>query len=110
MRELIIYYLIESSYLKLLVISLLPILMAPLLVLLAARSIFQWFDPSLKMTPTKLFIFVALAVILSLILMGALLFYLMPPGTDYRLPLIATLIIFGLLGTGRLHLVDRENR
>lgn len=106
MIDLIIYYATETDYLKLFVISILPILMAPLIVLVITRYIFQRFDPDAKMTPTKLFMFVALAIIISVLIMLTLLFIFLPPGTDFRLPLIATLVIFGLLGAGRLYLVE----
>ncbi|MFK7806118.1 MAG: hypothetical protein AB8G95_31095 [Anaerolineae bacterium] len=106
MIDLIIYYLSETDYLKLFIISIVPILMAPLAVIILTRYIFQQFDPSLKMTPAKLFMFVALAVIISLGIMLLLLFLLLPPGTDFRGPLLVTLVIFGLLGAGRLYLVE----
>jgi len=110
MIDLIIYYLTETDYLKLFVISILPILMAPLAVIIITRSIFQRFDPSLKMTPAKLFMFVALSVIISLAFMLTLLYMVLPPGTDFRGPLLATLVIFGLLGTGRLYLVEPSEK
>lgn len=110
MFDLMLYYVAESDYLTLFIISLLPILMAPLAVLVLTHYIFHWFDPTLKMTAAKMFMFVSLAVIISLLIMLALLYIFLPPGTDFRYLLLATVIISGLLGAGRLYLVEPEQQ
>ncbi|MFT5197150.1 MAG: hypothetical protein ACI9EW_002838 [Cellvibrionaceae bacterium] len=106
MIDLIIYYITETDYLKLFSISILPILMAPLVVLMFTRYVFQIFDPHLKKTGVKTFVFVSLAVIISLVSMLIFLYIFLPPGTDFMLPLLTTLVVFGLLGAGRLYLTD----
>ena len=108
MIDLIIFYATEADYLKLFAISIIPLLMAPLAILFVTRYIFLWFDPNLQMTTAKMFMFVSLAVIISLIIMLVMLYLFLPPGTDFRLPLLFTLLVFGLLGTGRLYLTDSQ--
>ena len=106
MIDLILYYAAESSYLRILIISLIPILIAPLIILYFARYIFIWFDPKGNMTPIKLIIFVALVALITLGIMALLLYIYLPPNTDFRASMLVVLLIFGLLGAGRLYLVD----
>lgn len=106
MTDLIIYYATEADYFKIFMISILPLLLAPLAVLLFTRYIFLLFKPDIKMTATTMFMFVSIAVIISLLIMLVMLYLYLPPGTDFRMPLILTLLVFGLLGAGRLYLVD----
>ncbi len=106
MIDLILYYAAESSYLRIFVISLLPILFAPLLILYFARYIFVRMDPGGKMTPTRLVLFVILVGLITLGIMALLLYLYLPPNTDFRGPMLFVLLIFGLLGAGRLYLVD----
>lgn len=106
MIDLILYYAAESSYLRIFVISLIPILVAPLIIIYFARYIFVWFDPEGKMTPTRLILFVALVGLITLAVMGLLLYIYLPANTDFRGAMIGVLIIFGLLGAGRLYLID----
>ena len=110
MLDLIIYYATEADYLKLFAISIIPLLMAPLAILFVTRYIFLWFDPDLQMTTPKMFMFVSLAVIISLIIMLTMLYLFLPPGTDFRLPLLFTLLVFGLLGAGRIYLTDSQQQ
>lgn len=106
MLDLLLFYAAESSYLRIFVISLLPILVAPLLILYFARYIFVRIDPNGKMTPTRLVFFVVLVLLITVGVMALLLYLYLPPNTDFRGPMLFVLLIFGLLGAGRLYLVD----
>ena len=108
MSDLLFFYIAEREYLKLFLLSIVPILMAPLVILMLTRALFYWYDPNLKMTPTKMFMFVSIAVIISLTIMLSVLYIILPHGTDFRLPLLFTLLVFGLLGAGRLYLVEAD--
>lgn len=106
MFDLLLYYAAESSYLRIFIISLIPILVAPLIILYFARYIFVRFDPKGEMTPTRLIIFVVLVGLITLGVMALLLYIYLPPNTDFRASMFVILIIFGLLGAGRLYLTD----
>ena len=106
MIDLLYYYMLESSYLRLFVIALLPVILFPAVVLLFTRYVFVWFNPEAEMTAAKMFLFVCIAVILSLAIMFATLSIFLPPGTDLRGPILFILVVSGLLGAGRLYLVE----
>ena len=106
MIDLIFYHASESSYLRIFVISLLPILVAPMMILYFTRYLFVRYDPDGGMSPTRLIIFVSMVVLLTLGVMALLLYLYLPANTDFRLTMLVILLIFGLLGAGRLYLVD----
>lgn len=108
MLDLILYYASESSYLRIFIVSLLPILIAPMIILYFTRYLFLRYDPKGNMTPTRLIIFVSLVVLFTLGIMALLLYIYLPANSDFRLTMIIILLIFGLLGAGRLYLVDPD--
>ncbi len=106
MIDLIFYYIAEDSYLRLFVLALVPILVAPLAIIYVIRYLFYWFNPKAKMTPTRFFVFAALTTLISLGLMALTLYLYLPANTDFRVPMLFIIVVFGMLGAGRLYLFD----
>ncbi|MEM9776662.1 MAG: hypothetical protein AAF902_18935 [Chloroflexota bacterium] len=111
MIDLFYYYATESNYLRLFILSILPILLFPAVILIFTRYVFYWFNPQGELSGAKMFAFVGISVLLSLIIMFAVLYFYFPHGTDLRVPILFIIVVFGLLGAGRLYLVEeRQSR
>ena len=88
MIDLILYYIAENSFLRLFVLALVPVLVAPLAIIYLIRYLFYWFNPKAKMTPTRFFIFAALTTVVCLGLMALLLYLYLPANTDFSVPML----------------------